>query len=412
MAGQRSAPPASSPHDSHVPAAYWLWLSGAACSMLGTQVMAFAMAWSATGQGGLFAGLVLTMVVLPRILFSLVGGAIADRVGAWPVLTGAAAVMLALMLCVAGVASQAGDAPALLLVAALAIGLVDAFHFPASASVPRLLVADGGLARAASARQIVFQLSGFVGAPLGGLLVATAGLAAAALANAAAYSVMLAMLIALSRRGLAQHHQPDIQADPWWRRSADGLKLAAQDALLRPALLLIIGAAAFLLPLSSLLVPLLARERQWPPASAGVVVGAIAFGTVAVAGIVTVSGARTRPGYTAATGLLVAAAGVTALALAPTFAVALPAGAVAGVGTGLFTTHVVPLILGNTPRTHTARIQAVVLLAQSLPLLVTNNGLGALVDLAQASTVIAMCATGLVICTLAVLAASPTLRRT
>jgi hypothetical protein len=130
-----------------------------------------------------------------------------------------------------------------------------------------------------------------------------------------------------------------------------------------------------------------------------------------VAGVVTVCGARTRPGCVAATGLLVAAAGVAGLAVAPTFAVALPSGAVAGLGIGLFTTHAVPLILGNTPRTHTARIQAVVLLAQSLPLLATNNGLGALVDLARARTVVALCAASLVICTLWVLASSPTLRR-
>jgi hypothetical protein len=45
-----------------IPGTYWTWLGGVTLSLLGTQVLGFAMAWVAAGRGGLLAGLVLTMI--------------------------------------------------------------------------------------------------------------------------------------------------------------------------------------------------------------------------------------------------------------------------------------------------------------------------------------------------------------
>jgi hypothetical protein len=191
-----------------------------------------------------------------------------------------------------------------------------------------------------------------------------------------------------------------------WRQALDGVRTAAADRVLRPALALIAAAAAFLLPVSGLLVPLLARQRQWPATAGGAVAGALAVGTAVVATTVLVRGAARRPGAAAILGLLVAAGAVAALAVAPGVPVAIGAGLVAGVGTGLFSAHVAPLVLGAAPDTHLGRVQAVLVIVQSVPLLVTNNVLGGLADAGSASVVLLMCAGALSVATIVTAARS------
>jgi hypothetical protein len=50
--------------------------------------------------------------------------------------------------------------------------------------------------------------------------------------------------------------------------------------------------------------------------------------------------------------------------------------AIAGLGTGLFSTRIGPLVLRSAPEEFTSRMQAINVLAQALPLLATNNLLG------------------------------------
>ncbi|MGR7025274.1 hypothetical protein [Geodermatophilus sp. URMC 62] len=75
----------------------------------------------------------------------------------------------------------------------------------------------------------------------------------------------------------------------------------------------------------------------------------------------------------------------------------------------MFTTHVAPLILGRGPATHLSRVQAVVALAQNLPLLAGNPLLGTLADRAGAPAALAVSAAVLAAASGAALA-SPVLR--
>jgi len=377
---------------------YGIWLTAATVSLLGTQVLGFAMAWVAAGRGGAFAGLVLTAINLPRVLLLLAGGAVADLVGARRVMIIADVAMTVLMLGLAGAALAWGEQPWLLLGAALAVGIVDAFYLPSSGSLPRLLVPGPALARALSARQLAGQFVAFTGPPLGAVVVASAGIAAAALGNAATFALMAVVLLGLRLPAPALGERPP--AGGFWRQAFDGVRTAAADRVLRPALVLTAAAAAFLLPVSGLLVPLLARQRQWPAAAGGAVAGALAMGTAVVAVTVLVRGAARRPGAAAITGLMIAAGAVAALAVAPGVPAALGAGLVAGMGTGLFSAHIAPLVLGAAPGTHLARIQAVLVLVQSVPLLITNNLLGGLADAGSASVVLVICAAALGVATM------------
>jgi hypothetical protein len=188
-----------------------------------------------------------------------------------------------------------------------------------------------------------------------------------------------------------------------------GWRVVRSDPLLRAALGLVAATAAFLLPVAGLLIPLLANSREWSASSAGTLTGAIALGTVTVAVTVTAAGALPRPGIAAAAGLALAAAGVLALAISPVIWTAISAAAVIGLGSGLFSTHVGPLILAGAPATHLARVQSVLILAQSVPLLLTNNVFGALNDRFDTTTVMAACAALLLVTAVAGWL-SPTLR--
>ncbi|MFC0526238.1 MFS transporter [Phytohabitans kaempferiae] len=392
-----------------IPARYWLWLAGVTLSLLGTQVLGFGMTWTAAGQGGVLAGLVLTMINLPRALLVLIGGAVGDRFGAWRTMLAGDAAMIAATVLLAVLVWLVGEPVWLLLGIALVIGTVDAFYLPSSGSMPRRLVPGEGLARAMSARQLAGQTTAIAGPPLGGLVVAGLGLAAAALADAFTFAVMLLILVLLRPRGEAAPPKPG--PGGVWRHTLDGLRLAAHDRLLRAALLMVVVAAGFLLPVIGLLLPLLGRERAWSGGWTGAVAGTVALATACVAATVLARGAAPRPGVAAALGLVVAAAGVLGLAVFEPPAYAAAAALAAGAGNGLFATHLAPLLLQHTPETHLARVQSVVLLAQSLPLLVTNNLLGAAVDAVGTPPVLATCA-AITAVTGAAGLASPTLRRT
>ncbi|WP_307816848.1 MFS transporter [Micromonospora fiedleri] len=381
-----------------VPGTYWAWLGGTTLSLIGVQAMAFAMAWVAAGEGGGFAALVLTAVNLPRALLLLVGGAVADRLGAWTVMVVSDAAMVVVTVALAAAVWSAADPWLPLLLAALAIGVVDAFYLPSTGSMPRRLVPPAGLARAMSARQLAGQLALFVGPAAGSLLLAALGLAAVALANASSFALMLAVLVVLRaamdgrRSGSPELPTGQPPSQPLWRAAVDGLRIAASHAVLRPALLLVGMAAGFLLPVSSLLVPLLGRERTWSSPATGAVVAALALGTATVAILVLVRGALPDPGRASGAALLVAAGGVVTLAAAGSLPVSVAAGMVIGVGSGGFATHIGPLILTVAPDTHVSRVQSVLVLVQSLPLMFTINALGSLAEVVPVAALLYGCA--------------------
>jgi MFS family permease len=377
-----------------LPASYRTWLIAVGASLLGTQVLAFAMAWAAAGFSGLLAGLVLAAITLPRTLLLLVGGAVADSAGPRRVLLTGDAVMLATTAMLAALLLTVGMSPALLLAAALVTGTVDAFYLPASGTLPRLLVPPASLPRAMAARQLVGQAAASTGAPLGGLLVALAGLAAAAVFDAATFALMLGVLLVLGR-ALPDPPPAAPGGDALWRRALDGVRVVAADRVLRAATLLVVVAAATLIPVPALLVAVLARQRDWPASQTGLVVGAVAVGAAAVFVAVLLRRASSRPGVVGPAGLVLAAAGTAALAAPLRDPGAVAAALAVGAGTGLFTAHVGPVLLERSPPGHVARVQAVLGVAQSLPLMVGNPLLGVLSDLGGAGTVLVGCAAAL-----------------
>ncbi|MFJ3724239.1 MFS transporter [Streptomyces sp. NPDC090045] len=376
-----------------LPRTYLVWLAGTRASLLGDAVLYFALGWAASAHGGGTGALVLTAITLPRTLLLLLGGAVGDRFGARRVMVVGDAVMLAATLALALASSRLDASPWLLVTVAAVVGTVDAFYLPAAGSMPRSLVGKAQLPRALAVQQAAGQLASLLGAPLGAVLVAAAGLTGAALADAATFAVVLVVLVCV-RPAFDVERSP--RGEGLLAGAADGVRVAAGDPVLRSALLLTAAAACFLLPVMSLLNPLLAREHGWSAGAAGLIAGGQSLGVVAVALLVSRRGTLRRLGRGAALGLCVAAPGITAVALAGEagVAVAVAGAIVTGAGSGMFACHIGPLVLSGAPGTHLARLQALLTLVQSLALVVGNNALGALADSGGATVATALCAAG------------------
>ena len=383
-----------------------MWLAGALASQLGDGALYFALGWAASEISATAAGLVLTGITLPRTVLLLLGGAVGDRFGARRVMIAGDAVMLAVAVLLGLLVVRLGTSLALLLSVALVVGVVDAFYLPSAGSMPRRLVADAQLTRALALRQSGSQLVSMAGGPLGGALVAVAGLAAVAWVDAATFLVVLIVLVLIRARpdSVSPVRSSSVLGD-----AVDGVRVAAGTPALRSTLLLVAGVAGFVIPGSSLLVPLLARDHGWSATAAGVVVGAQSAGTLLASLVVARIGGARRPGRAAAAASLLIATGQCAVALTVTSWSAAVGATAVGLGVGVFVGNLAPVLMGVAPRTHLARVQALLGLVQSGALLISTNVLAGLAHAASPVTATLVCATVVLGCA-AVAALTPTLR--
>jgi MFS family permease len=365
-----------------------VWLGGALASQLGDAVFYFALGWAASAHGGSAAGLVLSCIALPRTVLLILGGAVGDRWGPRRVMITGDAVMLVVSLVVATVAWRAGTPLALLVGAALIMGAVDAFYLPSAGSMPRRLVAEPDLPRALAMRQSGSQVITIAGGPLGGALVATAGFAVAGWIDAGTFAVVLIVLVAIrSRFPLSASARRSVLAD-----IADGVRVTAKTPGLRAALSLVAAVAGFVIPVGSLLIPLLVRGHAWNAATAGVVIGSQGLGTIAAALTIARLGVAARAADVALLGLLTVAVGETTLAWSPDRAFAAVGALLVGAGTGIFVSHLAPVLLSTAPHTHLARVQSLLSIAQSAALLVMNTVLGLIAHATTARLTLLVCA--------------------
>lgn len=102
--------------------------------------------------------------------------------------------------------------------------------------------------------------------------------------------------------------------------------------------------------------------------------------------------------------------GTALLALAPSPAPAAAGALVIGLGSGVFSTHIAPLVLTTAPDSHLSRLQALLTLVQSTALLAMTNTLGNLAVVAGPALTLGLCAAAVTLAGLGGLC-SPHLRR-
>jgi len=358
-----------------MPRDFQAWVAAAAVSDAGVAAVYVALGWAATSYGGTAAGLVVATITATRTLLLLVGGAVADRFGARGVMLAGDGLLLVTTAAVA-VAAVVLDTPLwLLFVAAAAEGVVSAFYLPASGSMTRRLVDPDVVGRASALRGATSEAAEVVGSPVGGLLVAAGGFGLAAGADALSYIPIVVVMLVLRPRRVPEEEQVH---QPMWRAAASGVALVVHHPVLRVAIALTALAAGAVVPVGTLLVPLVVRTQGWSPTCSGVLLAASSVSGIVVALLVSRLGTARRTGLVATAGLLTTSAGLALLGISTTLPLAIVAAYAAGGGVTLFTSHTFAVILQQSPDSHVSRVQSLLSLAQAAVLVPAAPLLGRL----------------------------------
>jgi MFS family permease len=233
----------------------------------------------------LAVGLIGLVQVAPLIVFSIIGGAIADAVDRRKLLAWTQVGLASSSLMLVG-GTLAGDPPLWFLYAAA--GLIAAFtglDAPArTAAIPNLVPRDR-LASAIALNQSLFQASDVIGPAVGGLILARFGLVWAYAVDAATFLVALGTVLAL--RPLPPKHEGGSPARGWGA-IREGFSYLRGRRVLQSTFWIDLNAMVFGMPRA--LFPVLALERYgvgpvglgflYSAAAAGALVGLLASGWV------------------------------------------------------------------------------------------------------------------------------------
>jgi len=257
-----------------------LWL-GAFTSTIGTWMQKIAQNWlvlSLTGSAW-YLGLDSFLGELPILLFTLVGGVIADRHNRRLLLISSQVVQLTAAAVLAALVWFDVVRIWHVLLLSCATGFAQAFGGPAYQSLIPSLVPKKDLPNAIALNSIQFNLSRVIGPVLAGLAVASVGIAACFGLNALSFLAVIAALLALR----VPHVRP-ATSRPMLTEMQGGLRYVRNEPIL-VSLIIVATASTFLgLPLQTFL-PVLAQQvfgggvdaysRMMSCSGAGAVTGAL-----------------------------------------------------------------------------------------------------------------------------------------
>ncbi len=175
------------------------------------------------------------------------------------------------------------------MVVALFFGAVDALFLPAVGALPPRISTPGQLARIQCLRALAARGSSIIGAPMGGVAVATGGPSLAFAAAGVLFALSLPLLLSLRIRPLpepetsgeasAAEKAPDTEkTSNAWNDLVGGLRYIRRHSLLGPLMLVIaLSELGFVGPLNLGLI-LLSEQRGWGAAGMGWIVAGFAGG--------------------------------------------------------------------------------------------------------------------------------------
>ena len=223
-----------------------LWI-GACTSSVGTWMQTVAQNWLVLDltNSPLMLGLDSFLGQIPIFLFSLIGGALADRMDRRRLLVGSQIVQMACAFFLAGLFAAGAVQVWHILALSFVVGLAQAFGGPAYQALVPTLVPPKELSNAIALNSIQFNLARVIGPMLGGLALTTLGAAWCFGLNGISYVAPVLALLFLRYRSV-----PAKQTDTLFASLKEGLRFIAH----RPAMPHLI-AIAFIM--TALGIPLL-----------------------------------------------------------------------------------------------------------------------------------------------------------
>jgi len=311
-------------------AAVHAWIAVKALSDAGDAIWTIALAWTAVQIASpAVAGLIIAAGTLPRALILLFGGVIADRADARRVMILFNGLRVVVLIAVALWVLVTPPSVAVLLFAAIAFGVCDAFYEPSASTIGRQMVRASDLPSYSAVSQTATRLGTMGGAAIGGVLVAHLGLTGSASVNALTFALVVAFIAIWLRPRFALARA---DREPTLRGIARGFAHLRDAPTTRTLVIALSGLNLAVGPAVGIGLALRASDEGWGAPAVGLFEALLGLG----AALGAVSVARWRPHREAYAGfwaLVVQGAGIAALGFSPFWGVAAAAfiiGATAG----------------------------------------------------------------------------------
>jgi MFS family permease len=252
----------------------YIVLSGA---MLAGWMNSVACSWQMTllDDSAVMQGLVQGSYMLPGLFFALPGGVLADKVDRRRYLITLNAILAAVGLSLTVLCGFGWITPPILLLHTLAMGTVFALQGPAMMAVVQDMVRRELLPQALTLNSIALNVGRAVGPAIAGAIIGAVNVAAALVANVAAYSLMAIHFARMRRPDLKVRMREGFVEALW-----NGLRFAATERRFRGIL---IRFFLFLLCMSALmsLMPLVAKSAlSGGPGTFGTLIAWMGVGSV------------------------------------------------------------------------------------------------------------------------------------
>lgn len=358
------------------------WAGCEALSLAGDAVWLVGLAWTATAIAapGL-AGLIIGAGTIPRAVTAIYGGALADRRDPRRVMVLANAGRVAILLAGSVAVFIDGTTVALLLAVTMPFGVLDALYLPANATLPRQMVRAEDLPAAAGLFQLAARVARFAGAPVGGVLVAWAGLGAVMLADAASFTAISLYLACCLHPRLPRTATSTGSAR---RDLAAGFGYLRRTPRARALVLSLSGLNLFVAPALAIGVPLHIHRAGWSSATLGLADALVGVG----AAVGALAALRVRVANPARTGLLVLVGQAAAIALIgiATRPILLLATTTIGVTAGLASAQLSGAFQQTIDASYLGRMNSLTSLGDDALMPVAMAGFGALTAAASPAT--------------------------
>jgi MFS family permease len=239
-----------------------MWI-GLFLSFTGTMMQNAALLWQVSllvppERKGLALGLIGLVRVLPIVVFSMMGGVVADAADRRKVMictqSGSAVVALSLALATFRGVTDVWPIYAL---AALS-SAVAAFDLPARHSLIPMLVPREHLPSAITLNTTMFQTASVVGPALGGLTIAAAGVGWTYVVNAISFGFVIIALVAMRNLRDRERSEPGSRDDVSLHAALEGLRFVFRSPLIRSTMLLDFFATFF--SSATALLPIFAQD--------------------------------------------------------------------------------------------------------------------------------------------------------
>jgi MFS family permease len=352
------------------------WVAATGISQLGDVAWYIGLAWSAAQVAGpAGAGLVMGAGAIPRAVMLLLGGALADRLDARRTMVVSNLARIVVLLVGLAVLESSGLSMSLLFTIALIFGVVDAIYLPASATIPRQLVREEDFTSVMAMFQLANRLAIFVGAPVGGLLVAHGGLRDVIIVDAISFGVIAIVLAILVRprfpRRLSEGHSI-------WADLRGGFGYLRRTPPVRTLVIALSGLNLFVSPVLAVGLVLRTRDADWGAASLGLF--------EATSGVAAAAGAllalRWRPSDPTRAGLLMLVAqamACVAIGIAP-YPGVFVAMATIGLTAGLASAFLSGAFVAAVEESYLGRCSSIVGLADQALMPAAMTGFGLLIS--------------------------------